>query len=98
IGDTAIGIPELTRICKERVAGNPALQKRIADRKVAIGNRHDEVWAEWQQDARKAWNASPITFQRLALEIWDVSRHDDWVPTANNLKQVVRKFWNFDKA
>src|SRR5258705_259380 len=96
-GDTSIGIPELTRICKERIAGNAALSKRIADRKVAIGKRHDEVWAKWQQDARKDWDASPITFQRLAMEIWEVIRHEDWVLTANNLKHEVRKLWDFDK-
>jgi acetolactate synthase I/II/III large subunit len=98
IGDTSIGIPELTRICNERIAGNVVLGKRIADRKVAIGKRHDEVWAKWQQDARKDWDASPITFQRLAMEIWDVIRHEDWVLTANNLKHEVRKLWDFDKA
>ena len=29
IGDTQIALPELTRICKERIAGNSALQKQI---------------------------------------------------------------------
>ena len=98
IGDTSIGIPELTRICKERIAGNPALGKRIADRKVAIGKHHDEVWAKWQKDARKNWDASPITFQRLAMEIWEVIKNEDWVLTANDLKHEVRKLWDFDKA
>jgi acetolactate synthase-1/2/3 large subunit len=98
LGDTSIGIPELTRICKARIAGDSKLAKRIADRKVAIGKRHDQVWAKWQEDARKNWDASPITFQRLALEIWDVIKGEDWVLTANNLKQEVRKLWDFDKA
>ena len=52
LGDTALGIPELTRLCKARIAGDAALQTRIAERKVAIGKRHDEVWAQWQQEAR----------------------------------------------
>src|SRR3954467_5511546 len=68
LGDTEIGIPELTRICKERIAKDPKLKKRIEDRSAAIGKRHDEVWAKWQQDAKKNWDASPITFQRLASE------------------------------
>ena len=40
---------------------------------------------------------SPITFARLALEVWDVIKDEDWVLTANNLKQQVRKLWDFDK-
>jgi acetolactate synthase-1/2/3 large subunit len=97
LGDTALAMPALTRLCKDRIAGDAKLAKRIADRKVAIGKRHDEVWAKWQEDARKNWDASPITFQRLALEVWEVIKNEDWVLTANNLKQEVRKLWDFDK-
>ena len=67
LGDTSLGIPELIRICRERIARRRAsCKKKIADRKVAIGKRHDEVWAKWQEEARKDWDASPITFARLA--------------------------------
>ena len=97
LGDTALGIPELTRICKERIAADSKLQSRIAARKRAVGKRHDEVWAKWQQEARENWDASPITFARLALEVWEVIKDEDWVLTANNLKQQVRKLWDFDK-
>jgi acetolactate synthase I/II/III large subunit len=97
LGDTALGIPELTRICRERIAGDTKLQARIKARSVAIGKRHDEVWAKWQEEARKNWDASPITFSRLALEVWEVIKDEDWVLTANNLKQQVRKLWDFDK-
>jgi acetolactate synthase-1/2/3 large subunit len=97
LGDTAIGIPELTRVCKQRIARDAGLQKKIADRKVATAKRHDEVWAKWQQDAKKDWDASPITFARLALEVWDVIKDEDWVLAANELKHQVRKLWDFDK-
>src|SRR4029077_18462591 len=65
LGDTTIAMPELTRICKQRIAKDAALKKKIEDRKVAIGKRHDEVWAKWQEEAKKDWDASPITFSRL---------------------------------
>jgi acetolactate synthase-1/2/3 large subunit len=97
LGDTAIGIPELTRICKQRIASDPTLQKRIAERKTAIGRRHDEVWEKWQKEARQNWDASPITFARLALEVWEVIKDEDWVLAANNLKHQIRKLWDFDK-
>jgi acetolactate synthase-1/2/3 large subunit len=98
IGDTALGIPELTRICRERIAQDSKLKDKIARRKVAIGKRHDEVWAKWQDEAKKDWDASPITFSRLALEVWDVIKDEDWVLTANELKHQVRKLWDFDKS
>jgi acetolactate synthase-1/2/3 large subunit len=98
LGDTALGIPELTRLCKERIEGDAKLKRRIAERRLAIGRRHDQVWAKWQEEARQDWDASPITFARLALEIWEVIKHEDWVLTANELKHQVRKLWDFDKA
>ena len=97
LGDTALGIPALTRICKERIAGNRQLGARIAERKATVGRRHDEVWAKWQEEARNDWDASPITFGRLALEVWDAIKDEDWVLTANDLKQQVRKLWDFDR-
>src|SRR5207248_9115401 len=66
LGDTALAVPELTRICRARIAGDPKLAARIGERKAAIGKRHDEVWAKWQEDSRKNWDASPITFHRPA--------------------------------
>jgi acetolactate synthase-1/2/3 large subunit len=97
LGDTALGIPELTRLCRKRIEADPRLKRRIAERKAAIAKRHDELWAQWQEEARRNWDASPITFGRLALEIWEVIKNEDWVLTANDLKRQVRKLWNFDK-
>ncbi len=97
LGDTALGIPEVTRLCRERIAGDPALKKRIDARKAAIGRRHDAVWARWQEEARENWDDSPISFARLASEVWDVIKDEDWVLTANALKSRIRKIWNFDR-
>jgi acetolactate synthase-1/2/3 large subunit len=97
LGDTILGVPELTRICGERIANDSKLQKKIADRKVAIGKRHDEVWARWQDEAKGGWDASPISFARLAMEVWEVIKNEDWVLTANDLKKTIPKLWDFDK-
>ena len=97
LGDTMLAIPELTRICKERIADDTHLKLRITQRKAAIAKRHDEVWGKWQEEARRNWDASPITFSRLALEIWEVIKHEDWVLAANNLKQQARKLWDFNR-
>jgi acetolactate synthase I/II/III large subunit len=97
LGDTSLAMPELTRIIKAKVDSNSNLKKKIEDRKIAIGKRHDEVWAQWQKDARKDWDASPLTFPRLSMEIWEAIKDEDWVLTANDLKHEVRKYWDFDK-
>jgi acetolactate synthase-1/2/3 large subunit len=98
LGDTKLGIPELTRLLKQRIEGNGAAQEKIAKRKEAIGKRHDALFAKWDKEARQNWDNTPMTPPRLALEIWDVIKDEDWVLTANTLKYWVRKLWNFDKA
>jgi acetolactate synthase-1/2/3 large subunit len=97
LGDTSLALPELTRLCGERIAGDARLASRIAERRRAIEGRHDALWAKWQDDARKGWDSSPVSLQRFALEIWDVIKTEDWVLSANNLRNLVRRLWDFDK-
>ncbi|HYI90304.1 MAG TPA: thiamine pyrophosphate-dependent enzyme, partial [Beijerinckiaceae bacterium] len=89
--------PELTRLCRERIAGDGRLKAAVDKRRQTIGRRHDETWARWQDEARKDWDVAPMTVPRLAMEIWDVIKDDDWVLAANTLKTWVRKLWDFDK-
>ena len=97
LGDTKLAIPELVRLLKHRLDGNGAVLEKIAKRKAAIAKRHDALFAKWDKDARENWDSSPLSVPRLALEIWDVIKDEDWVLTANTFKDWVRKLWNFDK-
>lgn len=97
LGDTLLGIPALIEACDKRIAQNSELKQKIESRKLEIGKRHDATWAKWQQDSRKDWDAAPMTTGRLALEVWDVIKDEDWVLTANTMKHTVRKLWDFDR-
>jgi acetolactate synthase-1/2/3 large subunit len=97
LGDTLTAIPELTRLCRDRIAKDPALGKRIAERAKAIGQKHDALFESWAAAAKKGWDGVPITLPRLASEMWEVIKHEDWVLTACNLQDWVYKLWDFDK-
>jgi len=97
LGDTAIAIPELTRLCRARIAKSPKLAKTIAKRASTLGARHDALFASWARQAKKEWDGLPITVPRLASEIWDAIKAEDWVLTACTLQDCVRKLWTFDK-
>ena len=97
LGDTSLGIPHLVEICRTKIANDPALQERILKRKHQFALRHNATWEKWQSEARVDWDAAPMTPARLALEVWDLIKDEDWVLTANTLKSVTRKHWNFDK-
>jgi acetolactate synthase-1/2/3 large subunit len=97
LGDPEIGIPQLTAICRDRIAADSALAGRIGERGEAVGRRHAEVWREWREASRENWDASPIALPRLASEVWEVIREEDWVLSAGTLRQWARKLWDFDK-
>ena len=97
LGDCAITIPALTAACRKRIAGNKGFAARIDERKKAIGERHARQWQKWQDQVKSEWGQQPMTESRLAHEIWQVIKDQDWVLTANTLKEWVHKLWDFDK-
>ncbi len=97
IGDSVLGAKELTKLVKAGIAKDAKLQTKIDKRKKAIGERTKKTWARWQEEARANWDAAPMTQARLAHEVWEVIKDEDWVLSANDLKRQVRKMWDFDK-
>ena len=80
----SLGIPALIETWK-RAHGGDAARRRIADRKERSASARS-VWAKWQDESRKDWDAAPMTVSRLAIEVWDVIKNEDWVLTADALK------------
>jgi len=97
LGDTLTAIPELTKLCKNRINWGAGLADRIAKRTADIGKRHDALFAKWADQSRGDWDASPISLPRLAHELWDVIKTEDWVLTACTLQDWALKLWDFDK-
>jgi acetolactate synthase I/II/III large subunit len=97
LGDTATAVPELTRLCRERIARTPGLAERNAVRAAEIAARHDALFAAWAAQSHEDWDVSPIALPRLAHELWNVIRDEDWVLTASTLQDWTLKLWDFDK-
>jgi acetolactate synthase-1/2/3 large subunit len=97
LGDTLTAIPELTRLCRERIAKDAGLAQRIAARTEAVTQKHDALFKSWVAAAQQDWDGVPIALPRLASEMWSVIKDEDWVLTACNLQEWVYKLWDFDK-
>ncbi len=98
IADTALAIPALTAICRRRLENDTATAQRIAGRASAIGERHAALRSQWRADADKNRDAAPMTEPRLALEIWNAIKDEDWVLSASTLNDWTRKLWDFDRS
>ncbi len=97
MADTAVAVPLLTDLCKRKIAATNGLAPRIKKRIEAIGKQHQTLRAKWATQARIDWDASPITLPRLASEVWQAIKHEDWVLTAGTLEDWTRKLWDFDR-
>ena len=92
LADTTLAIPALTELLKSRVKAD-----RVHARTTEIAGKSKARWAKWEKDAKEDWDASPITLPRLASEVWDAIKNEDWVLSAGTLESWTRKLWNFDK-
>ncbi|HEX6511897.1 MAG TPA: thiamine pyrophosphate-binding protein [Chloroflexota bacterium] len=92
IADSSVTLPLLA----DAVAGR-VNRERAQARAEEIGKMHREHRAKWREEARKDWDASPMTTGRLATEIWEAIRGEDWVLTANTLEEWALKLWDFDQ-
>ena len=97
MADTTLAIPMLTRLIAARIAKDRKLAAKVKARITAVTAKTKARWARWEKEARDDWNASPITLPRLASEVWDAIKGEDWVLTAGTLEDWTRKLWNFDK-
>jgi len=98
LADTSLAVPALADLVSERVSSSPSRQEQVAARRAELSSRHAAARARWQEDARRDWDAAPMTTGRLALEIWDAIKDEDWVLTANTLRDWVPKLWDIDQA
>jgi acetolactate synthase-1/2/3 large subunit len=92
LADTTLAIPALSALLKPKVHRDQVDRRRKVAEEIGRKAR-----AEWEHEARADWDASPITLPRLATEIWNAVKGEDWVLTANTLEDWTRVLWDFDK-
>ena len=97
MADTTLAIPMLTQLLRERIAKDKKLQARIKARSAETAKKTEARRKKWAEQAREDWDASPITLPRLATEVWNAIKGEDWVLTAGTLEEWTRKLWDFDK-
>ncbi len=97
LADTANAIPALTEACVARIKDDDKLATRIVERTKDVGEKHTAQWDKWQEQVKDTWDQMPMHEARMATEVWEAIKNEDWVLTAGTLKDWVRKVWNFDK-
>ncbi|MBI2987928.1 MAG: thiamine pyrophosphate-binding protein [Deltaproteobacteria bacterium] len=95
--DTLVAIPQLKLFCEEILKRNSKKREEIQGRFAGHKRTHEALGAAWKEEVRKNWDGEPMSLPRLAHEIWQVIKDEDWVLTANTLEKWALRLWDFDR-
>ncbi|MBI4294034.1 MAG: thiamine pyrophosphate-binding protein [Betaproteobacteria bacterium] len=97
LADTSLAIPELSRQCRRLLARSAGAGARIEGRKRKLERLHRRIMRTWARRAKENWDSRPITTARLASEIWNVIKDEDWVLASSNLNGWCNRLWDYDQ-
>ncbi|TMI90442.1 MAG: thiamine pyrophosphate-binding protein [Bacillati bacterium ANGP1] len=93
LADTAAALPVLmARLRTLGVDGEAAGRRPRAER---LRARHEALRREARTACEESWNDRPIAPARLASEVWDVLRGEDWVLVNGTLDGWARSLWEW---
>src|SRR5262249_1938281 len=91
-GNEAQVLGELARACERGVDAD--LRRRITERTAKVKQIHDAADGRLRADVKERWWAQkPTSTARLAAEIWNVIRDQDWVLVHGWLSGWERRLW-----
>jgi acetolactate synthase-1/2/3 large subunit len=97
LADTTVAIPMLSTLLGSRLKNDEKLKTQVKARAAEIAKQSKAKHERWEKQAREHWDASPIAPPRLASEVWDAIKDEDWVLTAGTLDEWARMLWDFEK-
>ena len=91
--DSEATLPALIEACKKLLTAD---RKRVfEERGKKLGEAAKDAHDKMLIDASYAWDASPISTARLAMELYGQIKEKDWSLVSNN--PWPQRLWNFDK-
>lgn len=87
---------------KEELLEKRELKKEIEERINVIKRIHDNEREAMVSKAKLSWNRKPISYPRLAYEIWQAIKDTDWIVAHGYIGNTSswgweRVFWEFNK-
>jgi thiamine pyrophosphate-dependent acetolactate synthase large subunit-like protein len=97
LGNATGVLRDLTRQCQSAMDGD--WQRRITERAGRAQAIHTAVDARMRGDLKERWwKQTPTSTARLAAEIWEAIRDEDWVLVHGSLSGWERRLWDMTDA
>ncbi len=96
VGDAQASLPALIEAVRRRCsrrARDARSSARATRWRAAQKTRREQAL----EAARYAWNASPVSTERLSAEIWTAIRDRNWALVAEPLFPSLHEFWEIDR-
>jgi len=93
--DTAVALPALEALCRALVEGGEGHLAQRRERLARLGAIRRSLRDRWRNEAERARDAHPISFPRLATDLWDAVKDEDWVLVNRTLRGWTRRLWNW---
>ncbi len=94
VANTRVFLPALI----EEIKRSGKLSKSmVEDRGKACAAQHEEIHARWQNDLKRRWDERPIAPPRLAYEVWEAIKKEDWLLVAGAFRGWPSRLWTWDK-
>ena len=85
-----LALPELRALLEKRRS------PKWAERRARLEKHNAALRSEVEKQSRLHWDDSPIWPARLASEVWDAIKAEDWVLTGADLEDWAPKMWDID--
>ncbi|MEA2661344.1 MAG: acetolactate synthase large subunit, partial [Chloroflexota bacterium] len=90
VADSALALPALRELIAEDASA------LWPGRRARMEQANAKLRADVQTKSREHWDDSPIWPARLASEVWDAIKDEDWVLTGADLEDWTWKLWDID--
>ncbi len=95
--DTAVAVPEVTRLCRDLLGSDGKNKIRIEARQKEQSEKHNSRRAKWRSDADAKSSQKEISTAWLALELGEAIKKEDWVLVNGTSNGWARRLWDFTK-
>jgi len=93
LGDEILVLKQITEVCQDSMdAGS---RKRATERIPEITKIHSDLYDRVHKEVKeRLWDQTPTSTARLAAEIWEVIKDEDWVLVHGSLSGWERRLWD----
>jgi thiamine pyrophosphate-dependent acetolactate synthase large subunit-like protein len=93
LGDGTAVLKELALRCQEGMDG--AVRRKAAERSARAQQIHETLYARVHSDLKERWwGQKPTSTARLAAEVWEAIKEEDWVLVHGSLSGWEKRLWD----